>query len=788
MEASQEARLKLAVSFLQLAEESTRKTSVSEAMRFAGYSEEEINNPTRKEEATVRRAYNRKKKQPLNIDVPVKEVHPDHNSPVSPLSEIQSAQSNDSTTTIQSNTSALKKTSNIILPGMKIVRQTSHQVHAIAQNALLLKKLRDNAIKETTKAWVEASELEKKGKPHQLKKEIIEMTNSKPQYRGIVQVSERSIRRFVEQGIIGVTPPRRGNPGFIPLVAYKALKDALISFISIHQASGKCEYKRSELSNLVNEVINANPEENRRKDHLMARLQKDFGPEINLGKSETMEERRIRWTTFQNLTSWGDHAKEIIIELGFGRQSHPNDNVIGEVYFFEGQLDRIINFDETRIGLDQTDTQRGGRPSFVFFDAKKPRPGSSTNKSSLSLTIIVGGTAAGEMIPPHFQFTTDGQNEALQVWNTSIIKYMHDVKGRFGHEQEKYHPCTYGMNEKGGMNKWEFEEYVKNSLVTLYPDAADMPGKRVLLKADSGPGRKNTELMAYLRVRGFYFIPGLPNSTHVSQEMELLIGELKSAFHKNLEKLTSSCIVRKRLVPSGAEIISLLLFGGQFIYNEPNEQAIDKDNYQNAFQLAGNKDKVVSYFEKIGFAPFTRKYLENKHVRHDAANDPMAVEYDALESCNTTACAFLDAYGYDGSLLLAKVSRNLCIAVEQQPLTRPTTIGRARALAGAVTHGQQFKVTGGHHLTSDDFMVADALGNLEKEQKAMTAERRARQKYQQQFESALPLLEKPENSLLAKELDILLRYKLGELPGTLKTTQETKEPLFAIAIWGAYYP
>jgi hypothetical protein len=62
MEASQEARLKLAVSFLQLAEESTRKTSVSEAMRFAGYSEEEINNPTRKEEATVRRAYNRKKK------------------------------------------------------------------------------------------------------------------------------------------------------------------------------------------------------------------------------------------------------------------------------------------------------------------------------------------------------------------------------------------------------------------------------------------------------------------------------------------------------------------------------------------------------------------------------------------------------------------------------------------------------------------------------------------------------------------------------------------------------
>ena len=87
------------------------------------------------------------------------------------------------------------------------------------------------------------------------------------------------------------------------------------------------------------------------------------------------------------------------------------------------------------------------------------------------------------------------------------------------------------MNERGGMNKEEFEEYVKNSLVTLYdPDAADVPGKRVLLKADSGPVRKNIDLMAYLRARGFYFLPGLANSMHITQELELLIEQLKSVF------------------------------------------------------------------------------------------------------------------------------------------------------------------------------------------------------------------------------------------------------------------
>ena len=43
------------------------------------------------------------------------------------------------------------------------------------------------------------------------------------------------------------------------------------------------------------------------------------------------------------------------------------------------------------------------------------------------------------------------------------------------------------MNEKGGMNEIEFEKYVEDNLTRLYPDSADLPGKRVMLKVDSGP-------------------------------------------------------------------------------------------------------------------------------------------------------------------------------------------------------------------------------------------------------------------------------------------------------------
>lgn len=71
------------------------------------------------------------------------------------------------------------------------------------------------------------------------------------------------------------------------------------------------------------------------------------------------------------------------------------------------------------------------RTTFFFVDPKKPCPGPSQNKSSLSLAIIVRGTTAEDMIPADFPLATDGQNKALQVWNTRRIKYLHLAKSRF---------------------------------------------------------------------------------------------------------------------------------------------------------------------------------------------------------------------------------------------------------------------------------------------------------------------------------------------------------------------
>ncbi len=65
---------------------------------------------------------------------------------------------------------------------------------------------------------------------------------------------------------------------------------------------------------------------------------------------------------------------------------------------------------------------------------------------------------------------------------------MKDVKGTFGQNVVKNFQHTFGLNEKGGMDKEEFQKYILNSILPLYSDSLDIPGKKVLIKINSGPG------------------------------------------------------------------------------------------------------------------------------------------------------------------------------------------------------------------------------------------------------------------------------------------------------------
>ena len=104
--------------------------------------------------------------------------------------------------------------------------------------------------------------------------------------------------------------------------------------------------------------------------------------------------------------------------------------------------------------------------------------------------MITGSSAAGEAIPPHFQFQTSATSAEGKAIRIEMIRYLLDVKGIFGWETEQEFPISIGLNSKGGMDDDEFFEYVKKSIMKLFPDAAPIKGRWVIIKCDSGPGEE----------------------------------------------------------------------------------------------------------------------------------------------------------------------------------------------------------------------------------------------------------------------------------------------------------
>ena len=81
--------------------------------------------------------------------------------------------------------------------------------------------------------------------------------------------------------------------------------------------------------------------------------------------------------------------------------------------------------------------------------------------------------------------------------------------------------------EVSSINSWFEQEmghgwcriwtYIVQLVQSCFPDAADVPDNRVLVKINSGPGKINRNLLPRLRLRGIVMYPGVSNTTSVSQ-------------------------------------------------------------------------------------------------------------------------------------------------------------------------------------------------------------------------------------------------------------------------------
>jgi hypothetical protein len=145
------------------------------------------------------------------------------------------------------------------------------------------------------------------------------------------------------------------------------------------------------------------------------------------------------------------------------------------------------------------------------------------------------------------------------------------------------------------MSEDEFEIYIMNSILPFFPDAREISGKRVLLKINVVPGQTNDNLLVKLKSRGFYFLPSVPDATHM---MHVWLGEFKRVFYNNLNFVTSSYHTHNKAIGVG---------GGRIYYLEPD---LDHGRWMNV----GSLERMIGAFEKVGLCPFTKQYLQDKNM------------------------------------------------------------------------------------------------------------------------------------------------------------------------------
>jgi hypothetical protein len=166
------------------------------------------------------------------------------------------------------------------------------------------------------------------------------------------------------------------------------------------------------------------------------------------------------------------------------------------------------------------------------------------------------------------------------------------------------------MNGKGGMNNKEFERYIDNCIVPLFPDLEDMPGKWILHKVDSGCGCNWWDLLNKCRFRGAYIDPGLPSSTSMQQETDInFYGPFKGVVWRNLAKIAITCYAKGITMSLGTSTFRLIVYGGVW----PDSGVM-----------------LENAWSEVGAILFSRKCLMNKKIHHDVT-DKDSPDFDVFQ-------------------------------------------------------------------------------------------------------------------------------------------------------------
>jgi hypothetical protein len=235
---------------------------------------------------------------------------------------------------------------------------------------------------------------------------------------------------------------------------YPILLEAYITHCQLLQANGRKEPNIKDLFTQTKVAMNI--KDRRTVESLVQnRLCSNAAGTFKASKQYDQEAGRIAWTTSSNLNTWLDSFERHSVELGFAQRECSG----GSIGFIHPE--QIFNLDETNVSLDGSSGNRGGRPTTTFYDPNLSRTGNAQSKTSGQCTLIFGSNALGQPLPPHFQLKTNTKIEEHIKIRLDVLEHIPKIRAGYG-DGRKEHSCTFGANEKGGMNTPESKKYVEN--------------------------------------------------------------------------------------------------------------------------------------------------------------------------------------------------------------------------------------------------------------------------------------------------------------------------------------
>jgi hypothetical protein len=158
------------------------------------------------------------------------------------------------------------------------------------------------------------------------------------------------------------------------------------------------------------------------------------------------------------------------------------------------------------------------------------------------------------------------------------------------------------------MENIEFHKYLLTLVPHLFPDAAAVVGKSVMIKCDSGPGQDSLELLADLLVQGIYLFPAVPKSSAVTQEMDQCYGSFKAGVRQYLDVLFQDRL-QSQINSVGCNGIRMMVFG--------QELQSGCWHLKNVFKSSFSVDNNKWSWSKVCTIPQTHACLDNAKVRHE---------------------------------------------------------------------------------------------------------------------------------------------------------------------------